>query len=250
MADYPTDYGTGSWPYAANWLDPTSWWYLGRRGGPSALTAPSAIPNRPVGATITPPNIPGLTSSAYAQPTAQPVAPSAYPSTAGIQGLPGSPSGPVVTPPGGYPVSGPITVTPPIPPSARGRVATTSVNALAAPSSSDMLDPTNMVHAYLARMGLAPTAQNVHNAMLANAYSGNVIPGLVNNAPPGAPPDIGLRATPTAPAYADVGMRPGMAYPPATPAPNLAAPSTPADYAARLRNMQAMWFANQQTGQG
>jgi hypothetical protein len=78
----------------------------GAPGSPSgpAVTppAPSGITNRPVGSTVTWP--PPWWPTGGSAPQTQPALDQANPNfTAGIQGLPGSPSGPAVAPPGGFP---------------------------------------------------------------------------------------------------------------------------------------------------
>ncbi len=62
---------------------------------------------------------------------------------------------------------------------------------MAATTGDYALDPTQLVHQFLAAQGLQPTAENVRRALTANAANPGYIPGLVNQEPP--PPD----ATPT-----------------------------------------------------
>ena len=67
----------------------------------------------------------------------------------------------------------------------------------AARGDEDPMSPTVMIQSYLRSRGLQPTAQNVHNVLMANAQ-GNVggagmpvIPGLDNQAPPSTDPGVG-----------------------------------------------------------
>jgi hypothetical protein len=90
-------------PAATSWLQRPSLLTNQPVGANTGLFTPTG---QPVGATITAPSIP--TVNVYPQPQ-QPVQGTlnqANPNfTAGIQGLPGSPSGPAVAPPGGFPPS-------------------------------------------------------------------------------------------------------------------------------------------------
>lgn len=56
-----------------------------------------------------------------------------------------------------------------------------------AQGDEDPQSPTVMIQSYLRGKGLQPTAQNVHNVLMAQASGMRVIPGLDTQAPPGDP---------------------------------------------------------------
>lgn len=57
-------------------------------------------------------------------------------------------------------------------------------NSVANSTGDTVLDPTTLIHSYLAAQGLSPTSANVSRALMANASNPGTINGLVNQEPP------------------------------------------------------------------